>query len=239
MERMTGKRSYDDGCAAAHALELVGERWALLVVRELMLGPRRFLDLRESLPGLGPSVLSQRLRELAAAGIVAPVTLPPPARVRAYALTDWGRELEPILGALGRWAVRSPVRPRGRPMSVVSLVLSMRTMFDPGRAAGFAARLHLRMARQSFSVTVADGRLTVAPGQPEAPQAAIEGSPDAVAALLYGAATPAAAASGGALATDGDVALVARFATLFPLPLPLPLPAPGGCVPAVPCPRPG
>src|ERR671921_2798404 len=108
---MTTPRSYNDACAAAHALDLVGERWALLVVRELVLGPKRFTDLRAGLPHVSPNVLAQRLRELEAAGVVRRRKLPPPAASRVYELTPWGEELEPVIIRLGRWGARSPLRP--------------------------------------------------------------------------------------------------------------------------------
>src|SRR5438034_10192223 len=105
---MTAKRDYDDGCAAAHGLALVGERWALLVVRELLLGPKRFTDLRAGLPHVGPDVLAQRLRELEQAGVVRRGKLAPPAAARIYELTEWGRKLEPVVLALGRWGSQAP-----------------------------------------------------------------------------------------------------------------------------------
>src|SRR5918997_5673996 len=105
---MATMRTYCDGCAAAHALDLVGERWALLVVRELLLGPKRFTDLRAGLPSASPNVLAQRLRELEEAGVVRRRKLPPPAASRVYELTDWGMELEPVIIGLGRWGARSP-----------------------------------------------------------------------------------------------------------------------------------
>ena len=103
-------RSYEDGCAAAHALDLIGERWALLVVRELLLGPKRFTDLRAGLPGISPNVLSQRLDELERVGVVRRRRLLPPAASWVYDLTPWGQELEPIILQLGRWGARSPLR---------------------------------------------------------------------------------------------------------------------------------
>src|SRR4051812_16859695 len=108
---MAGKRTYGDSCGVARALDLVGERWALLVVRELLLGPKRFTDLRTGLVQLGPDVLSQRLRELEQAGIVRRRTLAPPAGSRVYELTDRGRELEPVVLALGRWGSGAPFPP--------------------------------------------------------------------------------------------------------------------------------
>src|SRR5919197_5217655 len=105
---MTTRRKYDQGCAVAHASDLIGQRWALLIVRELLLGPKRFTDLRAGIPDLSPNVLGQRLRELTESGIVQRRRLPPPAAAQVYELTEWGSELEPAVLALGRWASRSP-----------------------------------------------------------------------------------------------------------------------------------
>jgi len=93
----------------AHALDLIGERWALLVVRELRLGARRYVDLQASLPGIGPSVLSQRLRDLERVGVIRRRRLAPPASYYVYELTDWGAELEQVFRQLARWGMRSPV----------------------------------------------------------------------------------------------------------------------------------
>ena len=105
---MANKRSYDDGCAGAHALDLIGERWALLIVRELLLGPKRFTDLRTGLPGISPNVLSQRLEELERVAVVRRRKLAPPAGAWVYELTDWGKELGPIIIEPGRWGARFP-----------------------------------------------------------------------------------------------------------------------------------
>src|SRR5258706_6761741 len=130
MSSKASKRSYDDGCAAAHALDLVGERWALLVVRELLLGPKRFTDLRTGLPGISPNVLSQRLDELEQLAIVRRRKLAPPAASWVYDLTDWCRELEPVIVQLCRWSARSPLMNRYAKLSVDSLILSFRTKID-------------------------------------------------------------------------------------------------------------
>ena len=143
-ERRPKGRSYDDACASAHALDLVGERWALLVVRELVLGPKRFTDLRAGLPGVSPNVLAERLRGLEAAGVVRRGKLPPPAASRIYELTDWGLELEPVIVSLGRWGARSPLRPHDAGMGIDSLILSFRTMFDSSGGGGSGS--HLRAA---------------------------------------------------------------------------------------------
>src|SRR3954454_3990211 len=148
------RRSYEDACAAAHALDLVGERWALLVMRELMLGPKRFSDLRADLPGISAAVLTQRLEGLEAAGVLVRRKLPRPASVQVYELTPWGYEAEPIFQVLGRWAARSPTHDPSLPLSTASLLLSFRTMFDPERAGGWEGSVGLRIGAESFIVRV-------------------------------------------------------------------------------------
>ena len=142
---MSRRRRYDDACAAAHALDLVGERWALLVMRELMMGPKRFGDLRPSLPGISANVLTQRLEGLEAAGVLRRRKLPPPANAQVYELTAWGYESEPIFQALGRWAARSPTHDPTLPFSAASLLLSLRTMLDPARAEGHRRKIGFRL----------------------------------------------------------------------------------------------
>src|SRR5947209_1526200 len=145
LSSVPSRRRYDDACGAAHALDLVGERWALLVMRELMLGPKRFSDLRRDLPGISANVLTQRLEGLEEAGVLARRRLPPPSSNQVYELTPWGYEAEPILQVLGRWAARSPGHDPRLPLSAVSLLLSFRTRVDPARAAGRDIRVALRI----------------------------------------------------------------------------------------------
>src|SRR3954447_10872774 len=154
----TSRRSYDDACGAAHALDLVGERWALLVIRELMLGPKRFSDLRADLPGISANVLTQRLEGLEEVGVVVRRRLPPPASAQVYELTPWGYESEPIFEALGRWAARSPLHDPSLPLSATSLFLSFRTMIDPGRAAGLTTRIGFRIGGEGFVAELDGGR---------------------------------------------------------------------------------
>src|SRR3712207_5827562 len=161
---MASMRSYDDGCAAAHALDLVGERWALLVVRELLLGPKRFTDLKAGLPGASPNVLAQRLRELEGVGILRRRKLPPPAASRVYELTPWGEELEPVIVRLGRGGARSPSKPRDAALGVDSLVLSFRTMSDPGAAEGLRAVYELGFGEDRFGAEVDGGRFEISRG---------------------------------------------------------------------------
>ncbi len=213
-------RTYDDGCAAAHALDLVGERWALLVVRELLLGPKRFTDLRAGLPHASPNVLSQRLRELEGAGIVRRRKLPPPAASRVYELTDWGLDLEPVIVRLGRWGARSPSKPRDAALGVDSLILSFRTMFDSSAAEGLDASYELRLGEDRFRAVVADGRFEVVRGAAERPDAIIEAAPVTMTALVYGDRCVDEALQSGDLRIEGDESAVERFLGLFPLPEP-------------------
>ena len=171
---MATMRTYGDGCGIAHALDLVGERWALLVVRELLLGPKRFTDLRDGLPNASPNVLSQRLRELEQAEIVHRRKLPPPAGSWVYELTDWGRELKPIVLSLGTWAARSPSFPRGAPVGTDSVILALGTFFDADAAGGLDAGYELRLGENAFDVRVADRRIEVDRGAADAPDAIIE-----------------------------------------------------------------
>jgi DNA-binding HxlR family transcriptional regulator len=217
LEKITKKpRRYDDACGTAHALELIGERWALLVMRELMLGPRRFGDLRASLPGLSANVLTQRLEGLEASGLVRREMLPPPASVQVYALTDWGLEAEPIISELGRWAARSPGHDPTLPLSAVSLILSLRTMFDAGRAQD--AALGLVIGREIFHAEIRGGALTADRGEGAAPEAVLEGEPRAIASVIYGFASLDDLERDGTLTVSGDRAAVARFAAAFELP---------------------
>lgn len=217
---MTTMRSYDDGCGAAHGMELIGERWALLVVRELVLGPKRFTDLRSSLPKLSPNVLVQRLRELEESGIVRHRKLPPPAASQVYELTEWGRELEPIIMSLGRWASRSPSKPSG-PLSLSSMVLAMRTMFSAEAAGDFNAVLRLHLAEQDFTATVRNGAFDVKAGEPPNVDASIFCEPQGLQALVFGGRSLREAIKAADVRVEGDRAAVERFLTLFPLPVPV------------------
>jgi DNA-binding HxlR family transcriptional regulator len=217
---MTSKRTYGDPCGIARALDLVGERWALLVVRELVLGPKRFTDLRAGLQHLSPDVLAQRLRGLESAGIVQRRTLPPPAASRVYELTDWGRELEPVVLALGRWGSRAPFPPGDGQLGIDALVLALRTLFDPGVADGLRASYELRLGEHRFHARVAGGRLELARASAEHPDAIIETDPATLAALLWQDSGLTDAARAGAIRIDGNRAVVERFLELFPPPEP-------------------
>ena len=218
---MSKRRTYGEACAAAHALDLVGERWALLVIRELVLGPKRFTDLQAGLPGASPNVVAQRLRELEKAGVVRRRTLPPPAGSRVYELTEWGAELEQVIVQLGRWGARSPLRPRDAGMSVDALVLALRTMFDPDAAGDLEADFELRLGEDRFHATVHEGAFELVRGPAEHPDAAIETDPRTLAALVFEGRSLTEAVRSGDVAIDGHRPEVTRFLRLFPLPEPV------------------
>jgi DNA-binding HxlR family transcriptional regulator len=212
------RRRYEDACGAAHALDLLGERWALLVMRELMLGPKRFSDLRADLPGISANVLTQRLEGLEAAGVLARRKLPPPAAAQVYELTPWGYESEPIFQALGRWAARSPEHDPSLPLSAVSLFLSFRTMLDRERSRGLRARVGFRIRAETFLASIADGGIEVGRGAVDDAEVVFTGAAPAIAAAVYGGQPLTGLERAGLLSVAGDRALAERFVTLFPLP---------------------
>ena len=212
------RRRYDDACGTAHALDLIGERWALLVMRELMLGPKRFSDIRADLPGLSANTLTQRLEGLEAAGLVRRRRLPPPASAQVYELTQWGYEAEPITQTMGRWAARSPGHDPTLPLSATSLMLSFRTMGDPARMKGLKGRIGFCIGAETFVVDIAYGRMTAERGPIETADLVFTGTAPAIAGAVYGGVPIAALEADGALEIAGDRSLAARFVTLFPLP---------------------
>lgn len=210
------RRRYDDACGTAHALDLIGERWALLIMRELMLGPKRFSDIKADLPGLSGNVLTQRLEGLEASGLLTRRKLPPPANIQVYELTPWGYEAEPIVQSLGRWAARSPAHDPSLPISAVSLMLSFKTMFDAERAAELSASIGFRISEETFLAKIGGGSFTVARGDPAHADVIFSGPAALIAAAVYGGQSFSALATG--LSVQGDFGLAERFTTLFPLP---------------------
>jgi DNA-binding HxlR family transcriptional regulator len=221
---MSTKRTYGEACAAAHALDIVGERWALLAVRELLLGPKRFTDLRAGIPHASPNVLAERLRELERHGVVRRRRLGPPSGARVYELTDWGMELEPVICQLGRWGGRSPSRPEDAEMSADSVILAIRTMFDEDAAGGLSASYDLRFGEDQFSVRVVDGRLESAVrGEAPEPDVTIETDAKTFTALLTKAQRLDEAMAGGQLKLTGQAELVERLLEAFVMPEPVEL----------------
>jgi DNA-binding HxlR family transcriptional regulator len=210
---MTDGRSYGQACPVAHALDMIGERWAMLVVRELRLGPRRFVDLQASLPGLSPSVLAQRLRDLERVGVLRRRTLPAPAASRVYELTEWGAELEPVFTALARWGVRSPVVPLEGVITPDSAMLGMSTFFDRGAEPPWTATYQVRLERHSYVVKVERGRLAeLLRDEARGPvDATVEMDIETLMSVQAGAESLEAAAQAGRLRVTGDAQAVKKL----------------------------
>jgi DNA-binding HxlR family transcriptional regulator len=216
---MAGKRTYGDPCGIARALDIVGERWALLVVRELLLGPKRFTDLRAGLPHLGPDVLAQRLRELEQAGVVRRAKLPPPAAARVYELTDWGFDLEPVVLGLGRWGSRAPLPPERGDLGIDALVLALMTLFDPARADGvIGSTYELRLGEETFAIRLGVAQLGASRGPVADPVATITVEPGVLQGVLWHGRPVADAVRAGELEIGGDHRAAELFLGLFPLP---------------------
>lgn len=213
LRRDDDKRRYDDACAAAHGMDLIGERWAMPLIRELLLGPRRFGDLKTSLNGISANVLTQRLDGLEGAGVLVRRKLPPPASVQVYELTPWGYEAAPIFQALGRWAVRSPYHDPTRPFSAVSLMLSLRTMLSSEEAGDLQAGIQLFLSGEPFFWSrPADGDVRIGRGLIDHPDLILRGSPSDIAGFVY------AGAPASTIEIEGDQELAARLPSLFPMP---------------------
>ena len=204
------KRWYDDACGTAFALELIGERWAILIMRELMFGPRRFGELRRDLPGVSANILRKR-------------KLPPPASVQVYELTEWGTEAEELVQMLGRWATRHPDHDPSLPLSAASIMMSFRTMFVPERAGGMDARIGFRLGSDGFVVHIHDGTLDTTRMEPDDVDLLFKGTPSGLAAAVYGGGKFVDLEQAGILSVTGDQQLAEKFVTLFPLPEKLPI----------------
>ena len=216
------KRTYGDSCGIARALDLVGERWALLVVRELLLGPKRFTDLRAALPAVSPDVLAQRLRELESVGVLTRRRLPPPAAARVYELTEWGSELEPVLVAIGRWGSRAALPEDPSQLSPDALAVALESMFDPETAGALEAMYRIELGEHVFTVAVAEGAVQVRrPGAAgPAPRLTIIADPGTLTAALWHGLDVGRAIRTGALTIDGPRRELTRFVKLFAQPVP-------------------
>jgi DNA-binding HxlR family transcriptional regulator/putative sterol carrier protein len=219
---MATKRSYGEACRFAHALDVVGERWGLMVVRELLLGPKRFTDLREGLPRASTNILAERLRELEERGVIRRRKLPPPYGASVYELTEWGRELEPVVTQLGAWGARSPFPPDSHQIGADSIVLALRSLFDPEAAGETVATYELRLGEDLFHIDVGDWEIELRRGAAESPDAAIETDPATLAAVLTGQLSLDDGLKSGDVAIEGGKQAVRRFLKLFPMPEPCP-----------------
>lgn len=222
---MAKKRGYGDGCVIASALDLVGERWALLVVRELLLGPKRYTDLQSGLRGIASNVLTQRLHDLEAFGVVRRRKLSPPISAWVYELTEWGYDLRPVLAQLGHWGRRSPFHDRTAQTSVDSLVMALQAHYDAGAGALVGDIYGLRIGDHEFSVTVAEEGLDVARGEAAGARATMTVDADSFSALLTDRLAPEEALSDGRLTVTGDSAAVERLFDSLSSPTPADAPA--------------
>ena len=213
----TERRHYADPCGIARALDVVGERWSLLIVRELMLGPRRFGQLRDGLPDTSPNVLTQRLRELEQDGVVRKYLLDPPASVPVYELTGRGRALEPILLELGRWGSSTP-RTAGRELSPASMMMALKTMFDPAAEARVTYGLHL--GDEHFRLAIGDHRIDIRRGRADDADATIATDVRTLRMIVFLGTGVRAVEQSGGLTISGDRRAAARLPKFFRKPTP-------------------
>jgi DNA-binding HxlR family transcriptional regulator len=210
---VSAARKYDDPCGTARALDVIGERWALQVVRELLLGPKRFGQLRRGLPGVSPNVLSQRLRDLENSGVVRRDLLDPPASVAVYELTARGLALEPILIELGRWGSQEPIA-SDQELTVDALLLALKTMFVPS----FLARYALHIDGEWYAVDVDETRFFAARTRAESVTTTFELDVATLRAFAFGRASLDSLEASGRLVVTGNRTLARRFPKLFHLP---------------------
>jgi DNA-binding HxlR family transcriptional regulator len=204
-------KRYEQYCPMAHALDLVGDRWALLVIRELMHGPKRYTDLVDCLPGIGTNILAARLRDLEGHGVVTRRTLPPPAASKVYELTDYGRELEEPLLAIGRWGARSLGRREpGHALRSEWLAVALKAFFRPEAAADLRVTVALRLDDAAFRVRVDRGSLTVEPGAEDGADLVVTTDVETLLGFLAGAEVPREA-----LAPEGELELLERLPQIF------------------------
>jgi DNA-binding HxlR family transcriptional regulator/putative sterol carrier protein len=211
-------RSYGQFCGVARALELVGERWALLIVRDLIVGPRRFTDLRHGLSRIPTNILSERLKELEQAGIVRRRVLPRPAASVVYELTEYGSQLDEVLMRLGLWGAQSLGQPRpGEIMTADSMVMALRATFVPEAAHGLQVSFELRLGEIIIHARIDGPKITVTEGPLANADLIIEAGP-AVKDLMAGDLSPAEAIASGSVRLTGNQALLGRFVELFHIP---------------------
>lgn len=216
-QRLHG-RWYEDACGTAFGLEVIGERWALLVVRELMLGPRRFSDLRASLRGISAKVLTERLTSLEQSNVMRRIEAPAPTPARLFELTEWGYLAEPLVQELGRWAARSPLHDPSLPLSPVSLMLSLRTMLDRAKLASLSGTAGFDIGGETFVASLGDD-LPIARGTLEHCDAIVRApAAPVVAALVYGDAPRKELERNAGLIIEGDRSLALALLDCFALP---------------------
>lgn len=208
------RRSYHQYCPTAYSLDVVGERWTLLIVRELLFGPRRYTDLLNGLPGIGTNLLAKRLKEMEQADIIRQRTLPPPASSTVYELTERGRGLEEPLMSLAQWGMTylQMPPPEDHFVGVVQGMELFQLLFDPTASAGMHLTCEIHAGQDVFYAAVHDGAVQVVPGPAAQPDLVIHGSIKAVIQHVMGA--PA----DGFTIESGDAATFEQFASAFRTP---------------------
>jgi DNA-binding HxlR family transcriptional regulator len=214
--RVPSRRSYDQYCAVARGLDVIGDRWTLLLVRDLLLGPKRYKDLLDGLPGIGTNLLADRLKELEASGLIERTVLPPPAGSTVYQLTETGQALESVMTALGRWGSRFLGAPKKTDIMVPrAYFVAMRGVFNPEAAAGLTQTYEVRVADLVFEVRITDGRLTTSEGRVRNPDVILTMDVETLNALMFHTLTPVAAvASGRVEIGKGDLKALERFVAI-------------------------
>lgn len=207
-------RSYDEGCLAAHALDVIGDRWALLIVRELMLGPKRFAAIKAGVPGIATNMLAERLQSMLAAGLVTHRTLPAPASVQVYGLTPAGEDLWPVIAALCVWGARQPGHDPRRFISPTALMLSMKAMGD---AEGAPVAAGFVMGQEAFEVRLGAGRYDVVRTPAPACGPVFHGTANGLAGVIYGPAPVAGAVAAGLAQIGGNLGAAQVFVDRFRL----------------------
>jgi DNA-binding HxlR family transcriptional regulator len=211
-----GKRRYDQYCALARALDVVGERWTLLLVRELLLGPKRYTDLLEGLPGIGTNLLASRLRELERNGVIERVRLAPPAASTVYELTEYGRRLEPAVIALTQWGGRRLGQPKqGEHFRPEWLAIAMQASYRPDAAVELRESYELRIDETVLHVRVEDGAARIREEEADAPAVIARTNAGTFLSLLFGHLAPADTVSGGQVQITGDPAAFERCIETF------------------------
>lgn len=207
---MPTSRSYRDSCGIARALDVVGERWALLVVRELILMPQRFSELRHALPNASSNLLSDRLRELEQHGVIRRRKLAETSGPQVYELTEWGRKLEPIVVALGDWGIDVPGSPEPTSLSATSVLIFLRGADRPDPAvASIVCRLELDGSVWTLDVDA--GTLRVRSGEPAKADISLRTDPKTLGGLLADPASLEAALAAGSVSFVGDSDALARL----------------------------
>jgi DNA-binding HxlR family transcriptional regulator len=221
------RRSYNQHCATAKSLDLVGERWTLLLIRELLTGPKRFSDLLASLAGLGTGLLAERLKYLESVGLIRRVTVSSAANAPAYALTEAGEELRPVVMALSRWGLKWALGERrdGDAFRAGWAVLGMQSTFDAEAARGVHAVYEFRVGDDVFHARIADGAIEALHGPAQRPDAVIATDPDTFVELASGRMALADAIEADAASAIGDRTLLRKLRVLFRYPSRQSLPA--------------